>query len=117
VVTSFLFQAHPVSQVYGGPVFWDFEHARAVLRAYREFLPGAPEELGAFVGLKTVPSVDPFPEEHRGKRACAVIGCYNGPAERGVDVMAGLLDVLPAPLFNWMEITSPTPKTCRAPCR
>jgi hypothetical protein len=61
--------------------------------------------------------VDPFPEEHRGKRACAVIGCYNGPAERGVDVMAGLLDVLPAPLFNWMEITSPTPKTCRAPCR
>jgi len=117
VVTSFLFQAHPVSQVYGGPVFWDFEHARAVLRAYRDFLPGAPEELGAFVGLKTVPSVDPFPEEHRGKRACAVIGCYNGPAERGVDVMAGLLDVLPAPLFNWMEITSPTPKTCRAPCR
>ena len=54
VVTSFLFQAHPVKTVYAGPVFWDFKHARTVMQKYREFLPGAPEELGAFVGLKTV---------------------------------------------------------------
>ena len=39
------------------------------MRAYRDFLPNAPEELGAFVGLKTVPSTDPFPREHWGKRA------------------------------------------------
>ena len=43
------------------------------MRAYRDFLPTAPEELGAFVGLKTVPSMDPFPKEYWGKRACAVI--------------------------------------------
>ena len=42
-------------------------------RAYRDFLPTAPEDLGAFVGLKTVPSVDPFPKDSWGKRACAVI--------------------------------------------
>src|SRR5207249_4206512 len=48
VVTSFLFQAHPVSTVYAGPVFWLATDARAVMRAYREFLPGAPEELGLF---------------------------------------------------------------------
>jgi FAD/FMN-containing dehydrogenase len=102
-VTSFLFRAHPVSQVFAGPVFWDFEHARAIMRAYRDFLPGAPEELGAFVGLKTVPTTDPFPPEHQGKRACAVISCYNGPAVEGAEVIAGLLDVLPPPLFNWMD--------------
>jgi hypothetical protein len=34
------------------------------MRAYRDFLPGAPEELGIFVGLKTLPPVDPFPKEH-----------------------------------------------------
>ena len=56
VVTSFLFRAHPVGTVYAGPIFWDLEHARAVMRAYRDFLPDAPEELGAFVGLKSVPS-------------------------------------------------------------
>src|SRR5258708_2259999 len=60
VVTSFLFQAHPVKMIYGGPIFWDAKHAGPVMRAYREFLPKAPEELGTFVGLKTVPSMDPF---------------------------------------------------------
>ena len=102
IVTSFLFQAHPVKMVYAGPIFWDLEDAKAVMQAYREFLPNAPEELGAFVGLKSVLPMEPFPEEHRGKRACAVIACYNGSAEEGAAVMARLLDKLPPPLFNWM---------------
>ncbi len=102
VVTSFLFQAHPVHTVYAGPIFWDASDAKAVMRAYRDFLPGAPEELGAFVGLKTIPPFDPFPEAHRGKRACAVIGCYNGDAARGEQAMAPLLAAAPPPLFNWM---------------
>jgi FAD/FMN-containing dehydrogenase len=102
VVTSFLFQAHPVDSVFGGPVFWDAADARVVMRAYRDFLPGAPQELGAFVGLKTVPSVDPFPKAHWGKRACALISCYLGAAEDGQRVLAPLLDVLPMPLFQWM---------------
>src|SRR6476661_642066 len=60
VVTSFLFRAHTVGMVYGGPVFWDATDGRAVMRAYRDFLPSAPEELGCVVGLKTVPSTEPF---------------------------------------------------------
>ncbi len=102
VVTSFLFQAHPVSMVYGGPVFWDVQHAKAVMSAYRDFLPKAPEDLGTFVGLKKVPSCDPFPKEHWGKRVCAVISCYNGPVAAGEKAMAPLLGAVPAPLFNWM---------------
>jgi FAD/FMN-containing dehydrogenase len=103
VVTSFLFQSHPVKNVYAGPVFWDArQHARAVMRAYRDFLPTAPEDLGAFIGLKTVPSVDPFPREHWGKRAVAVISAYNGSAADGEKAIAPLLTKLPAPMFNWM---------------
>src|ERR671932_52885 len=45
VVTSFLFQAHPVDMVYAGPIFWEATHAQAVMRAFRDFLPTAPEEL------------------------------------------------------------------------
>ncbi len=103
VITSFLFQAHPVSIVYAGPIFWDAaKDGQAVMRAYRDFLPTAPEELGAFVGLKTVPSTDPFPKEHWGKRACAVISSFNGPQADGERAMAPLLSRLPPPLFNWM---------------
>ncbi len=103
VVTSFLFQAHPVSQVFAGPVFWGFEHTEQVMRAYREFLAEAPEELGTFVGIKKVPAVEPFPAEHHGDLACAVISCFNGPADRGAEVMSRLLDQLPEPMFNWMD--------------
>jgi FAD binding domain/Berberine and berberine like len=102
VVTSFLFQAHPVRTVYAGPIFWEATHAKAVMRAYRDFLPTAPEELGAFVGLKTVPSLDPFPKDYWGRRACAVISSYNGSAEEGEKVMAQLLNSVPPPIFNWM---------------
>ena len=37
----------------------------------RDFIASAPEEVGMFVGLKTVPPVAPFPTEHWSKRACA----------------------------------------------
>ena len=103
VVTSFLFQAHPVKMVYAGPIFWEAApHAKTVMRAYRDFLPGAPEDLGIFVGLKTVPPTDPFPRDYWGKRACAIIGAYNGPAAEGERLMAPLLKSLPPPIFNWM---------------
>jgi FAD/FMN-containing dehydrogenase len=102
VVTSFLFQAHPVSTVYAGPIFWDAADAFTVMRTYRDFLPTAPEELGIFVGLKTVPPMDPFPKPHWGKRACAIIGAFNGTAAQGAKAMEPLLASLPAPLFNWM---------------
>jgi FAD/FMN-containing dehydrogenase len=103
VVTSFLFRAHPVRMVYAGPIFWLAKDARAVMRAYRDFLPGAPEELGVFVGLKSVPSLDPFPKEHWGQRACAVIGSYNGSAADGQKAIAPLLATVPPPIFNWMS--------------
>jgi FAD/FMN-containing dehydrogenase len=103
VVTSFVFQAHPVSSVFAGPVFWLAKDAKAVMSAYRDFLPSSPEELGLFVGLKTVPRTDPFPKEYWGQRVCAVIGAFNGSAEDGARAMAPLIAAVPPPIFNWMS--------------
>lgn len=108
VVVSFLFRAHPVSTVFGGPTFFDIEHGAAVMRAYRDFLPTAPEALGVFVGLKTVPPVDPFPAEFQGRHACALVSCFTGPEAEGRALMAPLLEVLPEPWFDWR---SPIPFT------
>jgi FAD/FMN-containing dehydrogenase len=102
VVTSFLFKAHPARMVFAGPIFWDAKDARQVMATYRDFIAKAPEELGLFVGLKTVPPTDPFPKEHWDKRACALIGAFNGPIADGQKLMTSLLDKLPTPLFNWM---------------
>jgi FAD/FMN-containing dehydrogenase len=102
VVTSFLFRAHPVKNVYAGPIFWDLKDAKKVMQTYRDHISRAPLELGLFVGVKTVPPTDPFPKEHWGKRAVALIGAYNGSVDNGVRAMKPFRDALPAPLFDWM---------------
>lgn len=63
VVTSFLFRAHPVDTVFGGPIFFDIAHAREVMGWYRDFLPMAAPRFPPFLGLKRVPSVPPFPTD------------------------------------------------------
>jgi hypothetical protein len=103
VVTSFLFRAHPVKNVYAGPIFWDIQHAGEVMRFYRDFISEAPEQLGSFVGLKTMPSFHPFPKESWGKRICALISCYNGSSDDGSRVMQPVRDSLPKPLADWMS--------------
>lgn len=108
VVTSFLFQLHPAKMVFAGPIAWDQTHARAILQRYREFLPKAPEDLGAFIGLKTIPSSAPFPQDNWGKRICLLMSCYNGAEADGKKALAPLLEGLPEPFFNWMS-TMPYP--------
>jgi hypothetical protein len=103
VVTSFLFRLHPVDMVFAGPIAWEQHHARNIMQHYRDFLPRAPEELGAFLGLKTVPSSAPFPQEFWGKRMCLLMSCYDGPEEKGRSALAPLVGSLPAPWFNWMS--------------
>jgi FAD/FMN-containing dehydrogenase len=108
VVTSFLFQLHPAKMVFAGPIAWDQKHARTIMRRYREALPKAPEDLGAFIGLKKIPSSAPFPQELWSKHICLLMSCYNGSEADGTTALAPLLEGLPEPLFNWMG-TMPYP--------
>jgi FAD/FMN-containing dehydrogenase len=102
VVTSFLFKAHPVGVVYAGPIFWDVSQAGHIMRWYREFLPSAPEQLCCFLGLKTVPSTDPFPREIWGRKICALISCYNGPVESGEQALMPVRKAFPDILLDAM---------------
>lgn len=104
IVTSFLFQLHPVSTVFAGPIAFDQKHARTIMQRYREFLPDAPEALYVFLGLKTVLSCDPFPKEHWGKRICLLMCCFNGSEADGKKALDPLLKALPDPWFNWMSV-------------
>jgi hypothetical protein len=108
VVTSFLFQAHPVKTVVGGPMFWSVDDARQVMEWYREFLPNAPEELFGFFGMKTVPAVPLFPEDIHGRHICALIWCYSGPVENAEQELRPVKEQLPPPLF---EHVGPMPFT------
>jgi FAD/FMN-containing dehydrogenase len=80
VVTSFLFRAHPVTNVIGGPTFWTLDQAPEVMRWYRDFIATAPEELNGFFAVLRIPPVPPFPEAMHGMQVCAIFWCYTGPA-------------------------------------
>src|SRR6478609_11709121 len=62
VVTSFLFQAHPVHTVCAGPMLWELDQAADMMKWYREFIVQAPEEINGFFAFMTVPPAPPFPE-------------------------------------------------------
>ncbi len=88
VVTSFLFQAHPVHTVCGGPMLWNLDQAADIMKWYREFIVHAPEEINGFFAFLTVPPGPPFPEELHFKKMCALVWCYNGPMEKANEILA-----------------------------
>src|SRR5258708_24408130 len=64
VVTSFLFQLHPISTVYGGPMLWPFEQAANVIKFLPNFIFNAPGEINAWFSVYPVPPAPPCPETH-----------------------------------------------------
>jgi hypothetical protein len=123
VVTSFLFKAHPISTVFGGPMFWEARHTAEVMQWYREFIVDAPEEMNGFFAQLIVPPGPPFPQEHHNEKMCAIVWCYSGPlnkAERAFKrvrafrppafaltgplpypALQGMFDALYQPGFQW----------------
>ncbi|NMO17389.1 FAD-binding oxidoreductase [Pyxidicoccus fallax] len=95
VVTSFLFRAHPVSTIVGGPTLWPLERATEVMQWYREFIPAAPEELSGFFAFLVVPPVAPFPQHLHLKKMCGVIWCYSGDLARADEVLAPVRALAP----------------------
>jgi FAD/FMN-containing dehydrogenase len=88
VVTSFLFRLHPVSTVYGGPLFWPVEMADPLIRFWQDFLATAPDDLNGWFGFAVVPPVAPFPAEWQGKTMCVIVWCFTGPLDQGEAALA-----------------------------
>ena len=88
VVTSFLFKAHPIHTVYGGPMFWALEETAEMMRWYRGFITTAPNTINGFFALLTVPPGPPFPEALHNKKVCGIVWCYTGPLKQAEKVFA-----------------------------
>lgn len=102
VITSFLFQARPVSTIFGGPIFFAQEDAATVMKWYRNYMKGLMDrKMSCFLGLKNVPSSPPFPESIWGRKICALVTCYDGPADKGEIYVKEITDALPAPIFQF----------------
>ena len=91
VVTEFEFRAHRVGPiVLAGMLLCPWDQAAVALRAARELMQGAPDELTTFVTLITAPPQEPFPPEFHGQRMVAVTVAWSGDVEEGERVVAPL---------------------------
>jgi hypothetical protein len=105
VVTSFEFRLHPVHTVQFGPTFWPLEEAATVLRAYRDFIQKAPEEVSGFFAFLVVPPAPMFPEHLHLKKVCGIVWCCTGSVE-DTDKLLKPMRSLGNPLFDHV---SPAP--------
>jgi FAD/FMN-containing dehydrogenase len=93
VVIGFEFRLHEVGDVVGGPLFYDFDDATAVLKCYRSFLKEAPEQLGCFFGWQIAPPLAFIPADRVGDPVCVLVVCGNGPHAEAEQVLRPLREV------------------------
>ncbi len=101
VVTAFKYQLHPVDTVIASPMFWPVEKAEKMMRWYREFLPGAHEDIYAFFLTAEVPGA-PFPPELHGRKVCGVLWCIL-PTHPDSESVLQLAREVEEPLFELVD--------------
>lgn len=110
VVTTLELGLHPVSDIYGGPMFYEVDDAAAVMACYDEFIEDAPDQVGAFFAWQIAPPLPFIPEHRHGDLFCAMVTCWSGPVEEGekafrplreaAEVKAEHVGVMPYPALN-----------------
>ena len=83
VVTALEFRLHPVKDIYGGPMFFELEHAADIIKHFDKFIADAPEQLGGFPAFQIAPPLPFIPEDRHGDTFCAVVACWAGPDRGG----------------------------------
>ncbi len=103
VVTEVTFALRPVGPtVLGGLRMYPVSQAKQVLRAYREVMAKAPDELCGGVSLLTAPPAPFVPEPARGKPVLALLTLWSGPLETAREGIAPL-DALGEPVVDLVE--------------
>jgi FAD/FMN-containing dehydrogenase len=107
IATSFEYRLHPVGpELLGGILLFPTGRAGAVLRAWRDAMAQAPDELGGAAAVITAPPEPFVPAELRGRPACALVVCWFGAPERAERAVEPLRALRPA-----ADLVGPIPYT------
>jgi FAD/FMN-containing dehydrogenase len=96
IVTKFEYRLHEIGpMVYGGQLAFPRFMAKQVIRAYRDFIETAPDDIGGAVALVSAPRMDPIPPPVQGMPVLGIVICYTGRPEDGPAAIKPLLDLNP----------------------
>ncbi|HUF07434.1 MAG TPA: FAD-binding oxidoreductase [Candidatus Binatia bacterium] len=94
VVTSMELRLHPVGpELAVAQAFYPWTEASDVLRRFREFAEGAPDEVGCYALAVNVPPIPDFPEESHGTTAAALVASHAGPVADGERTLKPLTEM------------------------
>ncbi len=97
IVTEFTLRLHELGPiVFGGMLVFPAERGVELLRAYRDFVHDAPDEVGSAMAFICAPPEDFVPKEVQGQPVIGVVACYAGPADDGAAAYQPLRDLGPA---------------------
>jgi FAD/FMN-containing dehydrogenase len=97
IVTTFTLRLHPVGPiVFGGMLVFPAFRGAEIMRAYRDFVAKAPDEVGSGLAFITAPPEEFVPEPARGQPAIGIICCYAGNPDDGPAAYAPLIELEPA---------------------
>ena len=94
VVTSLEYDAHEVGpEILGGMIVHPFDDATELLRAHRDFVAEASDELVCYAAILTAPPEPFLPREVHGTTVVAFVVCYSGDVEAGEAAIKPLREV------------------------
>ena len=105
IVTKFEYRLHPIGPIiFGGMLIFPRPRAAEVIKAYREFIEVAPDDVGGAIALLCAPPEPFVPEPMHGMPILAVVVCYTGRPEDAEQAIKPILDLGPV-----MNMTQPMP--------
>jgi FAD/FMN-containing dehydrogenase len=97
IVTHFTLRLHPVGPLlWGGMLIFPGFRGAEVMKAYRDFVAKAPDEVGSGLAFLTAPPEEFVPEPARGHPCVGVVCAYLGDPADGPSAYAPLLELEPA---------------------
>jgi FAD/FMN-containing dehydrogenase len=96
VVTEFEYRLHDLGPVVlAGLALWPIERAPEVLRGWRDYVDGAPDELSSACVVLTAPPEEFVPDHLKGRTALGMAVIYVGDPKEGATVVQPLKDLGP----------------------
>ena len=90
VVTEFTYRLHPLTTIYGGPMFFELSDGPAMIKHFRDFIRTAPREFGGFPAFQIAPPLPFVPEDRAGEPFVALVVLLDGGARGGGAADPGL---------------------------
>jgi FAD/FMN-containing dehydrogenase len=126
IVTELTFGLVPVSEIYGGGLFFDGACAEQVLSAYASWTPGLPEEMNSALSFLRLPPLPFVPEPLRGRFVMHLCVAYVGepadaeewlkPMRAAAPIMADAVRSMPYPEVDAVYEDPKDPLPAREKC-